>query len=204
MLSKDDFHRLYGPNTRVLTVRIPETLYKEVAQAAKKEGRTLPEWVRQALSLPFLPSMLDRRLKHINSRYHGKRALEEVTAEHRVVDVARMDLDLLEKMFQGIKKGASLLRQLRDRLDKLDMASRKLMDKSREQATSKLKPVDFSSLLQETDQAILNKVEIEVLQEIAEAFGLETKKDGSIVIKPKKGGVTASIEELADEIKETD
>jgi len=197
---KDDFHRLYGPNTRVLTVRIPETLYKEVAQAAKKEGISLPEWVRQALSFPFLPSMLDRRLKFIDSKYQGRRALEKVTPEQRVIDIARMDLDQLDRMFQGIEKGASFLRRFRDSLDKLDVAFRKLKDKFREQARSKLESPDLSLL----NKAIIAKVGIAVFQEVAEEFGMKTEEDGSIVIKPKKGGVTNSIEELADEIKETD
>ena len=200
MIHKETFQRLYGPNTRVLTVRIPETLYKEIARAAKKEAITLPEWVRQALSFPFLPSMLDRRLKFINSKYQGRRALEKVTPEQRVIDIVRMDLDQLDRMFQGIEKGASLLRRFRDSLGKLDVAFRKLKDKFREQARSKLEPPDLSLL----NKAIIDKVGIAVFQEVAEEFGMKTEEDGSIVIKPQKGGATDSIEELANEIKETD
>ena len=57
-------------------------------------------------------------------------------------------------------------------------------------------PLDFSALFQEIREAIIHKVGVEEFKRVEEAFGL--KKN------PKAGSVAALMEDLADEIKETD
>ncbi len=65
-----------GPNAKLLTLRVPDTLYAALERTAKKEKIPLSLLVRGALYFQFFPSVMERHLNFIGVQHEGERALE--------------------------------------------------------------------------------------------------------------------------------
>ena len=184
-----------GPNTRVLPVRIPETLYTALTTTAKKEKTTLPKLVRHALYFMYLPAVLERNLKVLRKKYRGMKALEMIRENRPVIDEAKMDLGRLQSAVEVISESESFILELGGILETLETMFNEIENQTRKEIERSPEPLDFSDLFKEINEAIIRKVGVEEFKRVKEAFGL--KKN------PKAGSVAALMEELADEIKKT-
>ncbi len=185
-----------GQNTRILPVRVPETLYAALTRTAKKEKTSLSKLVRHALYFMYLPAILERNLTVLRKKYRGIKALEMIRENRPVIDEAKMDLGRLQRAVEGISESEAFILELRGILETLETMFNEIENETRKELERSPEPLDFSDLFQEINEAIIRKVGVEEFERVREAFGL--KKN------PKAGSVAALMEDLADEIKETD
>ncbi len=185
-----------GQNTRILPVRVPETLSAALTSTAEKEKTSLSKLVRHALYFMYLPAILERNLKGLRSKYRGMKALEMIRENRPVIDEAKMDLGRLQSAVEVISESEPFILELGGILETLETMFNEIENQTRKEIERSPEPLDFSDLFQEINEAIIRKVGVEEFKRVKEAFGL--KKN------PKAGSVAALMEDLADEIKETD
>jgi len=90
-----------GSNTKLLAVKVSQTLYDALAATAEREKISLPKLVRHSLHFFFLPSILEQNLRLIRTKYTGKKTLEAIGKNQRLIDEARVDLGKMTRTLEA-------------------------------------------------------------------------------------------------------
>lgn len=111
---------LRGANTKLLTIRVPDTLYAVLERTAKKESITLSLLVRSALYLQLGPELLEYHLKLIGEQYQGEEALEKLEFFRGWLDDNREHLAKLLVSYRTLRRGEVFVLELEENLQQLE------------------------------------------------------------------------------------
>ncbi len=109
-----------GPNAKLLAIRIPDTLYAALEEAAEEENISLPLLVRGALYFQFFPSVLKYNLNSLGVQHEGEEALEELKAFKVQLDDNRERLEKLLASYKTLRRGEAFALELEEKLQQLE------------------------------------------------------------------------------------
>ncbi len=109
-----------GPNAKLLTIRVPDTLYAALERTAKKENIPLSVLVRGAVYFHFFPSVLEYNLNAIGVRFQGEEALEELEAFKVQLDDNKERLEKLLASYKTMRRGEAFALELEAKLEHLE------------------------------------------------------------------------------------
>ena len=109
-----------GPNAKLLTLRVPETLYAALERTAKKQNIPLSLLVRGALYFHFFPSVLERHLNIIGAQFKGEEAVEELERFRGWLDDHRERLEKLLASYKTLRRGEAFALELEKQLQQLE------------------------------------------------------------------------------------
>ena len=109
-----------GPNAKLLTLRVPDTLYAALERTAKKENIPLSLLVRGALYFQFFPSVMERHLNLIGAQSEGEEALEELETFRSWLDDHRERLEKLLASYKTLRRGEAFALELEKQLQQLE------------------------------------------------------------------------------------
>ncbi len=109
-----------GPNAKLLTLRVPDTLYAALERTAKKENIPLSLLVRGALYFQFFPSVMERHLNLIGAQSEGEEALEELETFRGWLDDHRERLEKLLASYKTLRRGEAFALELEEKLQQLE------------------------------------------------------------------------------------
>lgn len=109
-----------GPNAKLLTIRVPDTLYDALERTAKKEKIPLSIVVRGALYLQLGPELLEGHLKLIGEQYQGEEALEKLGIFRAWLDENRENLAKLLISYRTLRRGEAFVLELEEKLQQLE------------------------------------------------------------------------------------
>lgn len=112
-----------GPNSTQLNVRVPQALYKALMRNAEKEGITIPEIVRNYLTLLSFNTMLDDALSNVlekgveeNTENEGEVSPESLKERIDFIDAY---FDKFAEFFAANKKQESQIMETKKKFDEV-------------------------------------------------------------------------------------
>ena len=109
-----------GPNAKLLTLRVPDTLFAALERTAKKEKIPLSLLVRGALYFQFFPSVMERHLNFIGEQFQGEEALEKLETFKGWLDDHRERLEKLLTSYKTLRRGEAFALELEGKLQQLE------------------------------------------------------------------------------------